>query len=64
MILSGVDFKVKYVNVGDKKLKLAIWDTGNQSGIFLLFGVKNVWEFSRCGARSCVNRLFWKITIG
>ncbi|MBA0779710.1 hypothetical protein Gotri_003924 [Gossypium trilobum] len=25
----GVDFKVKYVNAGDKKLKLAIWDTGN-----------------------------------
>ncbi|KAJ0096352.1 hypothetical protein Patl1_27962 [Pistacia atlantica] len=25
----GVDFKVKYVNVGGKKLKLAIWDTGN-----------------------------------
>ncbi|KAH1030178.1 hypothetical protein J1N35_038238 [Gossypium stocksii] len=23
----GVDFKVKYVNAGDKKLKLAIWDT-------------------------------------
>ncbi|KAH1030173.1 hypothetical protein J1N35_046195 [Gossypium stocksii] len=22
-----VDFKVKYVNAGDKKLKLAIWDT-------------------------------------
>jgi hypothetical protein len=26
---AGVDFKVKYVNVGGKKLKLAIWDTGN-----------------------------------
>ena len=26
---SGVDFKVKYVNLGGKKLKLAIWDTGN-----------------------------------
>lgn len=25
----GVDFKVKYVDVGGKKLKLAIWDTGN-----------------------------------
>ncbi|KAF5960595.1 hypothetical protein HYC85_001804 [Camellia sinensis] len=24
----GVDFKVKYVDVGGKKLKLAIWDTG------------------------------------
>ncbi|XP_037492851.1 ras-related protein RABC1 isoform X2 [Jatropha curcas] len=23
----GVDFKVKYVNIGGKKLKLAIWDT-------------------------------------
>ncbi|XP_039010630.1 ras-related protein RABC1-like [Hibiscus syriacus] len=23
----GVDFKVKYVNAGDKRLKLAIWDT-------------------------------------
>lgn len=25
----GVDFKVKYVTLGGKKLKLAIWDTGN-----------------------------------
>ncbi|GJT01986.1 Ras-related protein RabC1-like protein [Tanacetum coccineum] len=25
----GVDFKVKYVTVEGKKLKLAIWDTGN-----------------------------------
>lgn len=25
----GVDFKVKYVDAGGKKLKLAIWDTGN-----------------------------------
>ncbi|CAB4308965.1 unnamed protein product [Prunus armeniaca] len=23
----GVDFKVKYVTLGGKKLKLAIWDT-------------------------------------
>ena len=29
--LLGVDFKVKYVNIGGKKLKLAIWDTSNQS---------------------------------
>ncbi|KAF4403705.1 hypothetical protein G4B88_002558 [Cannabis sativa] len=26
----GVDFKVKYVNIGGKKLKLAIWDTAGQ----------------------------------
>lgn len=26
---AGVDFKVKYVTIGGKKLKLAIWDTGN-----------------------------------
>ncbi|KAE8673939.1 Ras-related protein RABC2a [Hibiscus syriacus] len=26
----GVDFKVKYLNAGDKKLKLAIWDTAGQ----------------------------------
>ncbi|VVB16978.1 unnamed protein product [Arabis nemorensis] len=25
----GVDFKVKYLTIGDKKLKLAIWDTGD-----------------------------------
>lgn len=25
----GVDFKVKFVDIGGKKLKLAIWDTGN-----------------------------------
>lgn len=25
----GVDFKVKHVTIGGKKLKLAIWDTGN-----------------------------------
>ncbi|KAG7544566.1 P-loop containing nucleoside triphosphate hydrolase [Arabidopsis suecica] len=23
----GVDFKVKYLKIGEKKLKLAIWDT-------------------------------------
>lgn len=28
LILLGVDFKIKYVTVGGKKLKLAIWDTG------------------------------------
>ncbi|KAF8060270.1 hypothetical protein N665_1221s0001 [Sinapis alba] len=26
----GVDFKVKYLAIGDKKLKLAIWDTAGQ----------------------------------
>ncbi|XP_028784956.1 ras-related protein RABC1-like [Neltuma alba] len=26
----GVDFKVKYVTVGGKRLKLAIWDTAGQ----------------------------------
>jgi small GTP-binding protein len=26
----GVDFKVKHVNIGGKKLKLAIWDTAGQ----------------------------------
>lgn len=26
---AGVDFKVKHVTIGGKKLKLAIWDTGN-----------------------------------
>ncbi|XP_057496864.1 ras-related protein RABC1-like [Actinidia eriantha] len=26
----GVDFKVKYVSIGGKKLKLAIWDTAGQ----------------------------------
>lgn len=27
----GVDFKVKQLTVGGKKLKLTIWDTGNSS---------------------------------
>jgi Ras-related protein Rab-18 len=27
---SGVDFKLKYLTVGDKKLKLTIWDTAGQ----------------------------------
>lgn len=26
-----MDFKVKHVTIGGKKLKLAIWDTGNTS---------------------------------
>lgn len=33
----GVDFKVKHVTIGGKKLKLAIWDTGNclsDNGLF------------------------------
>lgn len=33
----GVDFKVKFVDIGGKKLKLAIWDTGNPSISVYLF---------------------------
>jgi Ras-related protein Rab-18 len=36
----GVDFKVKMVNIGGKKLKLAIWDTGTEPSprtVLLLF---------------------------
>ena len=32
----GVDFKVKHVTIGGKKLKLAIWDTGNSPALLLL----------------------------
>lgn len=35
---AGVDFKVKYVTVGGKKLKLAIWDTGNVPCVNYNFG--------------------------
>jgi len=36
----GVDFKVKYLTIGEKKLKLAIWDTGERSILLLLlFGI-------------------------
>lgn len=31
----GVDFKIKHVTVGGKKLKLAIWDTGILFFIFI-----------------------------
>lgn len=27
-LLPGVDFKIKFLTVGGKKLKLTIWDTG------------------------------------
>lgn len=30
---AGVDFKVKHVTLGGKKLKLAIWDTGKTATI-------------------------------
>ena len=30
LLRSGVDFKVKYVNVGGKRVKLTIWDTAGQ----------------------------------
>ena len=30
---AGVDFKVKYVDAGGKKLKLAIWDTGKSKSV-------------------------------
>lgn len=30
---AGVDFKVKYVDAGGKKLKLAIWDTGESKSV-------------------------------
>uniref|UniRef100_A0A0A9FZ29 Uncharacterized protein n=1 Tax=Arundo donax TaxID=35708 RepID=A0A0A9FZ29_ARUDO len=33
----GVDFKVKMVNISGKKLKLAIWDTGNAPSDSCLF---------------------------
>jgi hypothetical protein len=36
---AGVDFKVKYVNVGGKKLKLAIWDTGNSKRVFMCMAI-------------------------
>lgn len=36
---AGVDFKVKYVNVGGKKLKLAIWDTGNSKCVFMCMAI-------------------------
>jgi hypothetical protein len=33
-------FKVKYLTIGEKKLKLAIWDTGERSILLLLlFGI-------------------------
>ena len=35
MSLAGVDFKVKYVTIGGKKLKLAIWDTGKNLYLFI-----------------------------
>lgn len=30
---TGVDFKVKHVTLGGKKLKLAIWDTGKNAAL-------------------------------
>lgn len=30
-VFLGVDFKVKYLTIGEKKLKLAIWDTGKKT---------------------------------
>lgn len=36
---AGVDFKVKYVNVGGKKLKLAIWDTGNSKCVLMCMAI-------------------------
>jgi len=30
-LLPGVDFKIKFLTVGGKKLKLTIWDTGKYS---------------------------------
>lgn len=38
---AGVDFKVKYVTLGGKKLKLAIWDTGTKSIKWALEGFAN-----------------------
>ncbi|PNX97628.1 ras-related protein RABC1-like [Trifolium pratense] len=35
---AGVDFKVKYVTLGGKKLKLAIWDTAGQERFRTLTG--------------------------
>ena len=26
----GIDFKMKYVDVGDKRVKLQVWDTAGQ----------------------------------
>lgn len=32
-----MDFKIKHVTLGGKKLKLAIWDTGNELCYMVLF---------------------------
>lgn len=32
-----MDFKIKHVTLGGKKLKLAIWDTGNELCYIVLF---------------------------
>lgn len=34
-IIIGVDFKVKFVTINGKKLKLAIWDTGNCKSLLI-----------------------------
>lgn len=32
----GVDFKIKFLTVADKKLKLTIWDTGKDFPVILI----------------------------
>lgn len=35
-LIPGVDFKIKLLTVGGKKLKLTIWDTGKRSLSFIV----------------------------
>lgn len=49
--LVGVDFKVKYVAIGGKKLKLAIWDTGIHMYLFINFFLYSLFENPCLGDR-------------
>jgi hypothetical protein len=61
---AGVDFKVKYVSVGGKKLKLAIWDTGNSkcvaiSPFIYYFAVTVIYFITHKDLPVCVHMCIW-----
>lgn len=36
-MIAGVDFKIKLLTVGGKRIKMTIWDTGTSCGTCLYF---------------------------
>jgi hypothetical protein len=59
-LLPGVDFKIKFLTVGGKKLKLTIWDTGKnldyakKNLLFVIISLFFLWEYTMLARLFCM----------